>query len=75
MSSTVKQSKVPLWKRSMLESLNINDLKDLLWEIAEDGDSDGYENERSGEESGYYAEYKEQFDELVQNLPDRMWVE
>lgn len=70
---TVKRSKTPLWRKSMLESLNLRSIKELLWEIAEDGDSYGYEDERS--ESGYYVEYKEQFDELSAcaiNLIDAM---
>lgn len=44
----------------MLQSLNLSDMKDWLYEIGENGDCYGYDSD----ESGYYQEYKEQFDEL-----------
>lgn len=55
-----KSTKNPIWKKSMLETLNYSDIWDYLDEIESDGDLLGYESE----ESGYYQEYKEQFDEL-----------
>lgn len=58
---TSKQSKTLLWKKSMLKNLGMSDIKEQLWEISDNGDMHGYEN---GDESGYYAEYKDQFDEL-----------
>lgn len=58
---TPTPSKVPLWRKSMLSKLNITDIKDSLYEMQENGDPYGYEY---GDESGYYAEYKDQFDEL-----------
>ncbi len=54
------QSKNPLWKKSMLQSLNYYEITDYLNEIRNNGDMYGYDCE----ESGYYQEYKEQFDEL-----------
>lgn len=45
----------------MLKKLGLSDIKEQLWEISDNGDMYGYEN---GDESGYYAEYKDQFDEL-----------
>lgn len=56
----MKQSKRPLWKKSMLTTLNFNEIMDYLDEIVNNGDPYGYDCE----ESGYYLEYKEQFDEL-----------
>ena len=56
----MNQSKRPLWKKSMLETLNFSDIMEYLYEIGNNGDQYGYDCE----ESGYYLEYKEQFDEL-----------
>lgn len=56
----MKPSSTPIWKKSMLQHLNLCDIRDALWEIGENGDAYGYDRE----ESGYYQEYKEQFDEL-----------
>lgn len=56
----MKRSKIPLWKKSMLQFLNLGDISERLWEIVENGDMYGYDRE----ESEYYQEYKEQFDEL-----------
>lgn len=44
----------------MLQTLNYYDITDYLDEIVNNGDPWGYERD----ESGYYQEYKEQFDEL-----------
>ena len=56
----MKQSDTPLWKKSMLQHLNLGDITETLYEIFENGDMYGYEDD----EAGYYQEYKEQFDEL-----------
>lgn len=56
----MKQSDTPLWKKSMLQHLNLGDITETLYEIFENGDMYGYEND----EAGYYQDYKEQFDEL-----------
>lgn len=56
----MEQSKRPLWKKSMLKTLNFYDVVDYLNEIGNNGDPYGYDCD----ESGYYQEYKEQFDEL-----------
>lgn len=45
----------------MLQRHNLYDIREALWEIGENGDMYGYDRE----ESGYYQEYKEQFDELA----------
>lgn len=58
---TSKQSKTPLWRKSMLKKMSLSDITDMLEEIVDNGDPCGYEY---GDESGYYAEYKDQFDEL-----------
>lgn len=57
----MKQPDVPLWRKSMLQHLNLDDILKTLYEIAENGDPFGYESS----ENGYYQDYKEQFDELA----------
>lgn len=61
----MKQSKIPLWKKSMLQNLNLYDIITYLQEIAENGEMYGYERCYEKNESGYYQEYKELFDELA----------
>lgn len=56
----MKQSKRPLWKKSMLESLDYSSITDWLYEIQENGDMYGYD----GGDEGYYQEYKDLFDDL-----------
>ena len=53
----MKQSMRPMWKKSMLQSLNLWDIHDYLYEISENGDCDGYEREGEKGESGYYQEW------------------
>lgn len=60
----MKESKRPLWKKSMLQSLDLSSIMDYLYEISENGDMYGYKREEDGE-SGYYQEYKELFDDLA----------
>ena len=57
----MNQSKKPIWKKSMLQTLNLYDVMAYLEEISENGDMYGYD----GGDAGYYQEYKEQFDELA----------
>ena len=59
---TANRPKTPLWKKSMLAKMDLASVRDALYEIAENGDAYGYEY---GDEAGYYAEYKDQFDELA----------
>lgn len=58
---TANRPKTPLWKKSMLAKMDLASVRDALYEIADNGDAYGYEY---GDEAGYYAEYKDQFDEL-----------
>lgn len=60
----MKASKRPVWKKSMLQSLDLSSIMDYLYEISDNGDMYGYEREEDGE-SGYYQEYKELFDDLA----------
>ena len=46
---TSKQSKTPIWRKSMLKKLGLSDIKEQLWEISDNGDMYGYEY---GDESG-----------------------
>lgn len=64
----MNQSKNPLWKKSMLKSLNYYEITDFLYEISDNGDMYGYDRE----EGGYYQEYKEQFDDLSDGAY-RLW--
>lgn len=57
----MKQSKTPLWKKSMLADLSYDAITEWLEEIGENGDPYGHED---SEIEGYYNDYKEQFDEL-----------
>ena len=59
----MKKSKRPLWKKSMLQTLNLDDIIENLFEISENGDMYGYARDEK-DEAGYYQEYKDQFDEL-----------
>jgi hypothetical protein len=60
----MKESKRPVWKKSMLQSLDLGSITDYLYEISDNGDMYGYEREEDGE-SGYYQDYKELFDDLA----------
>lgn len=57
----MKESKRPLWKKSMLQSLDLSSIVDYLYEISENGDMYGYD----GGDDGYYQDYKELFDDLA----------
>ena len=57
----MKQSERPVWKKSMLQSLNLSSIMNYLYEISENGDMYGYD----GGDDGYYQEYKELFDDLA----------
>ena len=57
----VNQSKTPIWKKSMLQKLNLYEISDALCEISENGDSWGY----GLDIEGYYNEYRDQFDGLA----------
>lgn len=58
----MKQSSIPLWKKSIIQNLDFNSIVDWLYEIDNNGDAYGYDRE----ESGYYNDYKELFDELAE---------
>ncbi len=57
-----EQKYAPLWKKSMVDGFSLFQIMDFLEEITENGDMYGYEY---GDESRYYHEYKELFDELA----------
>ena len=50
----------------MLQHLNLCDIKDFLYEISNNGDMYGYDDEYY-QQDGYYQEYKELFNELSYN--------
>lgn len=56
----MKQSKAPIWRKSILRYLDYSSICDWLYEIAENGDPFGYDSDVTG----YYQDYKDQFDEL-----------
>lgn len=55
------QIKSPLWKKTMLQRMGMDDIREDLEEISEAGDYYGYEGESLGE---YYDEYRPLFNEL-----------
>lgn len=67
MSERLKQAEKPLWKKTMLQRLGIQDIQEDLWEIGNAGDYYGYEGESMGE---YYEEYRELFNELSMAASD-----
>lgn len=66
----MEQSKRPLWKKSMLKTLSYGDIMEYLEEISNNGDMYGYDRE----ESGYYQEYKELFDDLAAGANNLYYV-
>ena len=60
-------NKRPMWKKTMLQRLSLNDIQEDLEEISEAGDYCGYEGESLGE---YYDEYRPLFDELAMGAYD-----
>lgn len=64
----MKQSKTPLWKKSILQKLNLSDIRDYLYEISDNGDIYGYD----GGDDGYYQDYKDLFDDLAASAY-RLW--
>lgn len=58
----MKQSETPLWKKSMLAYLNLDDIYNQLDEISENGDAYGYDTYG---ESEYYYMYAELFTEIA----------
>lgn len=64
----MKQSQTPLWKKSVLQHLNLYDIKEYLYEISDNGDMYGYD----GGDEGYYQEYKDLFDDLAAGAY-RLW--
>jgi len=59
----MKTETLKLWKKSMLQHLNYDNIMEMLSEMCNNGDPYGYEREEEGE-GGYYQEYKELFDEI-----------
>ena len=57
----LSKSESPMWRKSMLYRLSLDDIRSDLEEISEAGDYYGYEGESLGE---YYDEYRPLFDEL-----------
>lgn len=61
MEKRLSQNKKPLWRKTMLQRLSLDDIRSDLDEISEAGDYYGYEDESLGE---YYEEYRPLFNEL-----------
>lgn len=57
----LEQGKKPLWKKTILQNLNLSDIWDSLQEIHDAGDCYGYDGDSMGK---YYEEYRELFNEL-----------
>lgn len=58
---SIEQPKTPLWKKSMLERLNFSEVVESLYEIMQNGNAEGYDDEQY---DGYYNEYREEFNLL-----------
>lgn len=58
----------PLWRKSILQGLDIATLQETLYEIGEGGDYYGYDDD--GSKGDYYEEYKPLFDELAMGAQD-----
>ena len=54
-------AKRPMWRKTMLQRLSLDDVREDLGEISEAGDCYGYEGDSLGE---YYDEYRPLFNEL-----------
>lgn len=63
----LEKSKSPMWRKSMLQYMSLDDIRENLEEIGESGDYYGYEGESLGE---YYDEYRPLFDELSAGASD-----
>lgn len=63
----LKQAQKPLWRKTILQHLNLDDIRESLWEIGDAGDYYGYEGDSKGE---YYEEYRELFNELSMGAYD-----
>jgi len=63
----LQAGKTPLWRKTMLQQLNLYDIMENLQEIAYAGDYYGYDGESMGE---YYEEYRELFNELSMGAGD-----
>lgn len=62
MGKRVTEKRTAIWRKSMLEKLNLSTIEDMLQEIFDDGDECGYDCDTDG---SYYDDYKDQFDELA----------
>lgn len=56
-----------MWKKTILERLSLDDIRQSLEEISESGDYFGYEGDSMG---AYYDEYKDLFNELSMGAGD-----
>ena len=65
--ATLKKNNAPMWRKSMLQNLSLDDLRSNLDEISEAGDYFGYSGDSLGE---YYEEYRELFNELSMGATD-----
>lgn len=66
-NKTLNQAKAPMWRRTMLQNLDLNTIIENLDEIGEAGDYYGYYDSSMGE---YYEEYRELFNELSMGACD-----
>lgn len=63
----LNRAKAPMWRKTMLQNLSMDNIQTNLEEIGEAGDYCGYEGSSMGE---YYEEYRELFNELSMGASD-----
>lgn len=54
--------KTPIWKKSLLDGLDLSSITNELYDMAENGDTFGYDYR---DEGSYYDEYRELFNEIA----------
>lgn len=59
--------KKPIWKKSMLDGLDLGSIQNELYDMSENGDCWGYDDR---DEGSYYNEFRELFNEIAAGATD-----
>lgn len=57
----------PIWKKSMLDGLDLGSIQNELYDMSENGDFWGYDDR---DEGSYYDEFRELFNEIAEGATD-----
>ena len=57
----------PIWKKSMLDGLDLGSIQNELYDMSENGDCWGYDDR---DEGSYYDEFRERFNEIAAGATD-----